>query len=322
MLATSWESFDQILGVVFPRPLKSMTGSIKYVLTGMPKMQEIIHEMLCDEFFKFQDQIRRQSRKKTVSCWGTSRKYSSLKPINSMQIKHLNNDLKVSISMFPKQWRMMDLLKEEVGSQENAFHPMYHKRIKKLEEYKEEALECEALLIKKLFEFFQCSSQFYRRQRAKGLCQKHGPLSNTSCKELKDPFNMVEVRLFIFIIYMRFDTNFFLSLNYRTIQRPFLSHFLRLKNTFPAQHHLLLLSKPWTAERFLSIHKLKRFSRILLISPKKNSKKNFVFIFYLSSFTFFTLQNQTFNIYILFINLLLFILFASSINQNAKVQCS
>ncbi|KNZ63524.1 hypothetical protein VP01_11326g1 [Puccinia sorghi] len=35
--------------------------------------------------------------------------------------------------------------KEEASSRENAFHPMYHKMIKKLEEYQEEALKCEPL---------------------------------------------------------------------------------------------------------------------------------------------------------------------------------
>ncbi|KNZ64428.1 hypothetical protein VP01_10307g1, partial [Puccinia sorghi] len=37
--------------------------------------------------------------------------------------------------------------KEAASSRENAFHPMYHKMITKLEEYQEEALECEPLVM-------------------------------------------------------------------------------------------------------------------------------------------------------------------------------
>ena len=41
-----------------------------------------------------------------------------------------------------------DLKKQEAaGARENAFHPMYHKMITKLEEYQGEALGCEALVM-------------------------------------------------------------------------------------------------------------------------------------------------------------------------------
>ncbi|KNZ50389.1 hypothetical protein VP01_444g6 [Puccinia sorghi] len=54
------------------------------------------------------------------------------------------------LSIFlPRKWREMDLLKEKeaAGSQENTFHPMYHKMITKIEEYQEKALECEVLVM-------------------------------------------------------------------------------------------------------------------------------------------------------------------------------
>ncbi|KNZ56395.1 hypothetical protein VP01_2413g4 [Puccinia sorghi] len=86
---------------------------------------------------------------------------------------------------------------------------------KKLEEYQEEALDCETLVMATFLHpafclrffahcwpeieqhrshllIFQFSSQFFGKQRARGLCQKYGPLSNTSCKGLKEYFNMVE----------------------------------------------------------------------------------------------------------------------------------
>ncbi|KNZ59210.1 hypothetical protein VP01_1782g2, partial [Puccinia sorghi] len=37
--------------------------------------------------------------------------------------------------------------KEEAGSQEDNFHPMYHTMITKIEEYQEESLECEVLVM-------------------------------------------------------------------------------------------------------------------------------------------------------------------------------
>ncbi|KNZ46307.1 hypothetical protein VP01_737g2, partial [Puccinia sorghi] len=78
-----------------------------------------------------------------------------------MQIKHLNNELE-PFNFLTKEMEgdgptgafvlanyyqaIKDLKKKEAASsRENAFHPMYHKMITKLEEYQEEALECEPL---------------------------------------------------------------------------------------------------------------------------------------------------------------------------------
>ncbi|KNZ50388.1 hypothetical protein VP01_444g5 [Puccinia sorghi] len=76
-----------------------------------------------------------------------------------------------------------------------------------------------------------------------------------------------------------------------------------------------VILKTQTIERCESFRRLKNFSSITLISLKKLLKNSSVFIFHLSSFTFFTLLKKMFNIYILFINFLLLILFFSSINH-------
>ncbi|KNZ44088.1 hypothetical protein VP01_951g8 [Puccinia sorghi] len=145
--------------------------------------REILNSMLCEEFVKLQDQITRQSHKQ----------YS-----NWMQIKHLRIDL--------KKWRMMDIgafvlanhyqtikdlkKKEETGSREDSFHLMYHKMTTQLEEYQEEALECEALKnlnkqeaqIKKSQDDIEESE---KNQRVKCLCQKNDCLAKPAAKDQK-----------------------------------------------------------------------------------------------------------------------------------------
>jgi len=48
--------------------------------------------------------------------------------------------------------------KEAAGARENVFHPMYHKMITKLEEYQEEALGFETLVMLMLYSSFFCQN--------------------------------------------------------------------------------------------------------------------------------------------------------------------
>ncbi|KNZ55578.1 hypothetical protein VP01_2646g4 [Puccinia sorghi] len=92
---------------------------------------------------------------------------------------------------------------------------MYHKMITKFEEYQEEALEFEALVMATLLHpafhlrfFAHCWPEREQHMQLlleknsqirelESLHQKSGLLSNTSCKVSKEPFNMVESISFI-----------------------------------------------------------------------------------------------------------------------------
>ncbi|KNZ46233.1 hypothetical protein VP01_7453g1, partial [Puccinia sorghi] len=118
--------------------LKSITGSAAWRQEFKQFANAIsINAILHDEFVKFQEQISRNICKQNY--W--------------MQIEHLNDQLKVSDgpngAFFFANYdqTIKDLKKEPASSRENAFHAMKHKMITKLEEYQEEALECEPLVM-------------------------------------------------------------------------------------------------------------------------------------------------------------------------------
>ncbi|KNZ63214.1 hypothetical protein VP01_11727g1, partial [Puccinia sorghi] len=116
----------------------------------------VINAMLHDEFVKFQEQISRQIHKQNCQLLGHFKEIQFTQA-DWMQIKDLNDELK-PFNFLTKEMEgdeptnafvlanyyqtIKDLKNKEAdGSQENSFHPMYHKMITKLEEYQEEVLE-------------------------------------------------------------------------------------------------------------------------------------------------------------------------------------
>ncbi|KNZ60131.1 hypothetical protein VP01_1606g2 [Puccinia sorghi] len=143
------------------------------------------------------------------------------------------------------------------------------------------------------------------KQRARGLCQKNRQLSNTSCKGSKEPFYMVEVMLFLFIrpledISCLFSKDYLASSASSCAAERIFSSEANVGSSFCG------ILKPQTIERYVSSHmwlkqgiqvtgkfeKAQSFSIITLISLRKLLKNNLFFIFYLSSFTFCTLQKK------------------------------
>lgn len=87
--------------------------------------------------------------------------------------------------------------KEAASSRENAFHPMYHKMITKLEEYQEEALECEPLVMATLLHpafrlrfFAHCWPK--REPSARSLLEKNFNKREAQLKKTQDDIEELE----------------------------------------------------------------------------------------------------------------------------------
>jgi len=87
--------------------------------------------------------------------------------------------------------------KEAAGSRENAFHPMYHKMITKLEEYQQEALDCEALVMATLLHpafrlrfFAHCWPE--QEPRARSLLEKHFNKREAQLQKSQDDIQELE----------------------------------------------------------------------------------------------------------------------------------
>ncbi|KNZ56367.1 hypothetical protein VP01_241g5 [Puccinia sorghi] len=97
------------------------------------QLQEIINAILCDEFVKFQDQITRQSHQQN-SNWKQIKQFNNeLKPFNFL-IKELEGDGPTGAFVLANYYQTIKDLKKKEAS----------------EEYQEEALECEALVMANL----------------------------------------------------------------------------------------------------------------------------------------------------------------------------
>ncbi|KNZ61560.1 hypothetical protein VP01_1384g1 [Puccinia sorghi] len=141
---------------------KRITCSAAWLQDFKQHANAIINAMLHDEFFKFQHQITRQSHRQNCKLLGNIKEIQFIQ-VDWMQIKNLNDELK-PFNFFKKEMEgdgptgafvlancsqtIKDLKKkEEAHSQENTFHPMYHKMITKIKEYQEDPLECEPLVM-------------------------------------------------------------------------------------------------------------------------------------------------------------------------------
>ena len=87
--------------------------------------------------------------------------------------------------------------KEAAGARENAFHPMYHKMITKLEEYQEEALQCETLVMATLLHpafrlrfIAHCWPQ--KEKEAQSLLEKHFNKREALLKKSQDDIEELE----------------------------------------------------------------------------------------------------------------------------------
>ena len=87
--------------------------------------------------------------------------------------------------------------KEAAGSRENSLHPMYHKMIMKLEEYQDEALGCETLVMATLLHpafrlrfFAHCWPE--KEQQARSLLEKHFNKREARLKKNQDDIEELE----------------------------------------------------------------------------------------------------------------------------------